>query len=95
MSARGVHLYVVMRRDWFLLGHLAAATEEEAHVGPLCRAQRGNQVCFRATDVSMTVAMAGQGLMCASVVPVVVALMGQMGTDVGMPLMCAMGTVRV
>lgn len=84
-----------MRCYWFLLGHLAAAAEEDARVAALCWAQGGKQVCFCTTDVSMTVVMAGQGLMCASVMPVMMALMGQMGTDVGMALMCAVGTVRV
>lgn len=90
-----MHLYVVMCRYWFLLGHFAAAAEEVARVGTLCWAQGGKQVCFCTTDVSMTVVMAGQGLMCASVMPVVMALVGQMGTDMGMALMCAVGTVCV
>lgn len=90
-----MHLYVVMRCYWFLLGRFAAAAEEDTCVGSLCWAQGGKQVRFRTAEVSMTVVMAGQGLVCASVMPVVMALRGQMGTDVGMPLMCAMGTVSV
>lgn len=86
---------MVMCRYWFLLGHFAAAAEEVARVGTLCWAQGGKQVCFCTTDMSMTVVMAGQGLMCASVMPVMMALVGQMGTDMGIALMCAVGTVCV
>lgn len=84
-----------MRRRRVLLRHFAAAAQEDARVGALGRAQRGEELRFSATDVSMAVGVARQGLVRARVVALVVALVGQVGADVGVPLVRAVGAVRV
>ncbi len=101
MSALGVHLQMVMCCHRVLLGHFAAATQEDARVACLCRAQRGEKVCLGTADVPVAGVMACQGLVrggCSSVacvMPIVVAFMGQMWADMGVALMCAMGAVSV
>lgn len=99
LSARGVHLQVVMCRHRVLLRHFAAATQEDARVAGLCRAQRGEQVCLGAADVPVAGVVARQGLVrgggVARVMPVMVAFVGQMWADVGVALVCAVGAVSV
>lgn len=101
LSARGMHLQMVMCRHGVLLSHFAAATQEDPRVACLRWAQRRENVCLGTADMPVAGVMACQGLMCggcssvARVVPVVVAFVGQMWTDVGMALMCAMGAVSV
>ena len=101
MSARSVHLHVVMRHHRVLLGHFAAATQEDVRVACLCGAQRGKQVCLGAADMPVAGVVTCQGLVrggcrgVACVMPIEVAFVGQMWTDVGMALMCAVWAVSV
>lgn len=101
MSARSVHLHMVMRCHRVLLGHFAAATQEDARVACLCWAQRREKVCLGTADMPVAGVMACQGLMrggCSSVacvMPIMVAFVGQMWTDVGVALVCAVGAVSV
>lgn len=100
MSARDVHLYMVMCRHRVLLRHFAAAAQEDPRVARLCRTQRRKQVCLGAADVPVAGVMARQGLVrgcsgAARVMPLVVAFVGQVRTDVGVALMCAVGAVSV
>lgn len=80
-----------------LLGHFAAAAQEDACVACLCWAQGGEKVCLGTADVPVAGIMARQGLVrggCGGVA-CVVAFVGQMWTDVGVSLMCAVGAVSV
>lgn len=92
---------MVMCSHWVLLGHFPAAAQEDARVSRLCRAQRREKVCLGTADVPVAGIMTCQGLVCggcsgvARVVPVVVAFVGQMRTDVGVALVCAVGAVSV
>lgn len=101
MSARGVHLQMVMCRHRVLLGHFAAAAQEHACVAGLCRAQGREKVCLGTADMPVAGIMACQGLVrgscsgVACVMPIMVAFVGQMWTDVGVTLMCAVGAVSV
>lgn len=102
MSARSVHLQMMMMsRRRFFLGHFAASAQEDAGLPRLCRAKSREKVRLGAADMPVTGIMAGQGLVCccrstvASVMPVVVGLVGQMWTDVGMALVRAVGAVSV
>lgn len=84
-----------------LLGHFAAPTQENARVARLCRAQGREKVCLRAADVPVAGVVACQGLVCGGcsgvtrVMSFVMAFVGQMRTDVGVALVCAVGAVSV
>lgn len=84
-----------------LLGHFAAAAQEDARVACLRRAQGWEEVCLGTADVPVAGVVARQGLVrggrsgVARVMPVVVAFVGQVRTDVGMTLVCAVGAVSV
>lgn len=99
MSARSVHLQMVMCRHRVLLGHFAAATQEDARVACLCRTQRREKVCLGTADMPVAGVMARKGLVSgggvACVMPIMVAFVGQMWTDVGVALVCAVGAVSV
>lgn len=92
---------MVMCRHRVLLGHFTAAAQEDACVACLCWAQRGEKVCLGTADMPVAGIMACQGLVrggcsgVACVMPIMVAFVGQMWTDVGMALMCAVGAVSV
>lgn len=101
MSARSVHLQVVMWRHQVLLSHFATATQEGARVTCLCLAQSGEKLCFGAADMPVARIMARQGFVrggccgVACMMPIVVAFVGQVWADVGVTLMCAVGAVSV
>lgn len=101
LSAWGVHLQMMRCCRRVLLGHFAAATQEDARVACLCWAQRREKVCLSTADMPVAGIMACQGLVrggcsgVACVMPIMVAFVGQMWTDVGVTLMCAVGAVSV
>lgn len=88
---------MVMCCHGVLLSHFAAAAQEDARVSCFCRAQRREKVCLGTADVPVAGIMACQGL-CSSVacvMHVMVAFVGQVWTDVGVTLVCAVGAVSV
>lgn len=96
-----MHLQMAMCRHWVRLSHFAAATQKDARVACLCRAQGGEKVCLGTANVPVAGVVARQGLMCGGgssmtcVMPVMVAFMSQVWTDVGVALMCAVWAVSV
>lgn len=97
LSARGVHLQVVMRHHQVVLSHFATATQEGAGVARLRLAQAGEKVCLGTADVPVAGVMARQGLVggCTRMMPLVMPFMGHVGADVAVSLVCAVRAICV